>query len=98
MFDAGFEFSEKADGKPRAWFKVWVPANYQPKDAEKERGDGLSFEAWDDVATYCGDLKENDQVVVIARAGSYSTKGDDGKNKYHMKLIAERVWKVEATS
>jgi len=94
MFDVKFEFHEKT-GKGRAFFKLRVPANYQKKDAEKEMYDGLAFEAWDDVAETCSEWKQGERMVVVGRAGSYSVDKEDGKKDYRMKLIAERVYRIQ---
>lgn len=96
MFNANFEIHE-GSGKPRAYFTLKVPANYQKQGAD-ERWDSLAFEAWEDAANACADLKKGDRVVIIGRAGSYSVDKGDGKKKYNMKLTAERVWKIEAPS
>jgi len=93
MFDVTYEIKGEHG---RAYFKMWCPSNYQPKDAEKERGDSLAFEAWDDTANDAALLSKGDLVCVIARAGSFSVEKEGGKKDYRMKLVAERISKIEA--
>lgn len=92
VVDAKFQFQEKS-GKPRTYWKMKVPANYQKKDSDKEWADWLWFEAWDDVANQCASFVKDDRVVVMGRVSSYQVE-KDGKKEDKMKITVERAYKV----